>query len=91
MHAGWPGWRQTNPDIVIGRLDIVAERAVVAPARPVLLLDSGQLDHLGNFQRHVALVGQIQRLIVDETIEIALQFEMVDDFSLPQKGQWCML
>ena len=54
-------------------------RAVVAAVVPLLVELGRQLDHVGDLDAGVALVQQVQRLVVDVLVKVALLLPVVDD------------
>jgi hypothetical protein len=55
----------------VGGLDVVVERPVVAAHRPVVRQRGRESDLLGDLARRQAVVGQTQRLVVDEAVAVA--------------------
>jgi hypothetical protein len=63
----------------VGGLDVVVERSVVATHRPVAVELRGELDQFGDLDRGVAVVGQPERLVVDEAVAVASFVEDLED------------
>ena len=74
---------------LVDRLDVVADRAVVAVGAPRVGQGRRQLDHLGDLGARVALVEQAQGLVVQVGVEVALRRRYAMMRSRPQVGQWC--
>ncbi|MNS93093.1 hypothetical protein D3C72_1272490 [compost metagenome] len=61
---------------------VVAQRAVVATVRPELVEFGRQLDELRDFLPGVALVHQVDRLVVRVLVEVALLLPVIDDLGV---------
>ena len=71
---------------VILRLDVVAQRTVVATAVELRCQRSGEFHLFGNFIRSQPTVSQMQGLVVQIAIHITLSFPVVHDAFIAPSG-----